>query len=80
LKFVLTIVLFKVGQKFGQPVTINADGSINSENQVKPQTTSHVAKRAGDDEGAQPPPKKPLQVTLETVVWLSFCVGVSDHF
>ena len=58
------LLLFQVGKKIGQPVTINADGSINSENQVKPQTASHVAKRAGDEDGAQPPPKKPLQVKL----------------
>jgi hypothetical protein len=49
-----------VGRKIGQPVTINADGSVNSEN--LPNKPVHVAKRAGDEEGAQPPPKKPLQV------------------
>jgi hypothetical protein len=54
---------FKVGEKIGQPVTINADGTINSEN--APNKPVHVAKRAGDEEAANaPPPKKPLQVPI----------------
>jgi hypothetical protein len=77
---------FKVGEKIGQPVTINADGTINSEN--APNKPVHVAKRAGDEEAANaPPPKKPLQVPILPKVInicnlhsLYFCCFYSIYF
>ncbi len=69
----LTNILFcfKVGQKIGHPLAMASDGSVNSEN--LPNNPVHVAKRAGDDSGAQPPQKKPLQVKkLFEKVALSF--------
>ena len=41
---------------------MNSDGTVTNENPSKP-AASHVAKRAGDNEVPQPPPKRPLQVT-----------------
>lgn len=53
----------EVGQKIGQPVTINADGTVNSENLPKQQQPTGL-KRNSSEPKDEPPMKKPLQVSF----------------
>ena len=49
----------EVGQKMGNPIAINADGSVNENDQKAAQ---QAGKRTGDDQvSGQPTSKKPLQ-------------------
>ena len=49
----------EVGQKMGNPIAINADGSVNENDQKAAQ---QAGKRTGDDQvSGQPASKKPLQ-------------------
>ena len=49
----------EVGQKMGNPIAINADGSVNENDQRNAQ---QAGKRTGDDQvSGQPASKKPLQ-------------------
>jgi len=48
----------QVGQKIGSPVAINADGTVNENDQKAAQ---QAGKRTGDEQTGQPVSKKPLQ-------------------
>ena len=50
----------KVGQKIGAPIAINADGTVNENDQKVAQQAS---KRTADEALGQPASKKPLQQT-----------------